>query len=105
MSKPSMALLTAWVLAFERDALRDESIRDGSLWRCLLLSSCVAFFLNVANFLVTLHTSAVTLQVLGARDPSPRRPRPHPDPSPRHDPHLDPSPNPQPKPLALNPNP
>ena len=65
MSKPSMALLTAWVLAFERDALQDESIRDASLWLCVLLSSGVAFFLNVANFLVTLHTSPVTLQVLG----------------------------------------
>ena len=31
----------------------------------MLLSSGVAFFLNVSNFLVTLHTSPVTLQVLG----------------------------------------
>jgi len=31
----------------------------------VLLSSGVAFFLNVSNFLVTLHTSPVTLQVLG----------------------------------------
>ena len=65
MSKPSMWMLTAWVLALERDALYDESIRDGSLWLCILASSWVAFFLNVANFLVTLHTSPVTLQVLG----------------------------------------
>jgi len=53
------------LLLFERDALWDESLRDPSLWLCVLLSSGVAFFLNVSNFLVTLHTSPVTLQVLG----------------------------------------
>lgn len=62
MSKPSILMLTLWVLLLERQALLDQSIRDGSLWLCILLSSVVAFFLNVANFLVTLHTSAVTLQ-------------------------------------------
>jgi len=65
MSKPSVALLTVWVVVLEPGCASDPSIRDGSLWLCVALSSCVAFFLNVANFLVTLHTSAVTLQVLG----------------------------------------
>jgi len=37
MSKPSMALLTAWLLLFERDALWDESLREPSLWLCVLL--------------------------------------------------------------------
>lgn len=34
-------------------------------WALVLLSAVVAFFLNLANFVVTKRTSAVTLQVLG----------------------------------------
>lgn len=65
MSKPSMALLAAWVLLVERDALWEPRLRSAPLWACIGASAAVAFFLNVANFLVTQRTSAVTLQVLG----------------------------------------
>eukprot|EP00038_Savillea_parva_P030873 m.81022 g.81022 ORF g.81022 m.81022 type:complete len:120 (-) comp9384_c0_seq2:300-659(-) len=35
------------------------------LWITLVISSCVAFCMNLCNLLVTFYTSAVTLSVLG----------------------------------------
>ena len=40
------------------------------LWGLILLSGCVSFLLNLANFLVTKYTSAVALQVCGSPHPS-----------------------------------
>lgn len=65
MSWRSALWLACWCLAMERDALHDHTLRDASLWGFLVASSLVAFFLNIAQFLVTKATSAVTLQVLG----------------------------------------
>lgn len=36
-----------------------------AFWLLLLLNSFLAYFVNLTNFLVTKHTSALTLQVLG----------------------------------------
>ncbi|KAK2079689.1 hypothetical protein QBZ16_002084 [Prototheca wickerhamii] len=38
---------------------------DGHFWGLLLLNCLLAYFANLTNFLVTKHTSALTLQVLG----------------------------------------
>ena len=65
MAPRSAACLGIWVLLRERDFLADAVLLDSGLWVCLLASSLVSFFLNVAQFLVTTATSAVTLQVLG----------------------------------------
>eukprot|EP00037_Helgoeca_nana_P022325 m.227936 g.227936 ORF g.227936 m.227936 type:complete len:332 (-) comp25959_c0_seq12:227-1222(-) len=47
-----------------RDPVFFEEGFEG-LWIILLISSCVAFFMNLCNLLVTFYTSAVTLSVLG----------------------------------------
>jgi len=65
MSWRSALWLTGWCVVMERDALHDHALRDAGLWSFLIVSSLVAFFLNIAQFLVTKATSAVTLQVLG----------------------------------------
>eukprot|EP00041_Stephanoeca_diplocostata_P016883 m.334821 g.334821 ORF g.334821 m.334821 type:complete len:142 (-) comp20516_c2_seq3:1615-2040(-) len=38
---------------------------EDGMWVTLAMSSFVAFFMNLCNFLVTFYTSAVTLSVLG----------------------------------------
>lgn len=43
----------------------DLSRRDSKIVWYLLFSSSLAYFVNLTNFLVTKHTSALTLQVLG----------------------------------------
>jgi len=65
MAPRSALCLSGWVLLRERQFVFDEALLDGGLWVCILASSLVSFFLNVANFLVTKATSPVTLQVLG----------------------------------------
>ena len=50
------------------------------LWGLILLSGCVSFLLNLANFLVTKYTSAVALQVCGSPALT-RAPTPTPNPS------------------------
>eukprot|EP00035_Acanthoeca_spectabilis_P008838 m.159140 g.159140 ORF g.159140 m.159140 type:complete len:321 (-) comp14520_c0_seq3:1768-2730(-) len=47
-----------------RDPVFFEEGYEG-LWITLVVSSCVAFFMNLCNLLVTFYTSAVTLSVLG----------------------------------------
>ena len=39
--------------------------KDTTIVWLLLFNSCLAYFVNLTNFLVTKHTSALTLQVLG----------------------------------------
>jgi len=66
--RSSIAPLGAYAALFEYPALHDPLLTGrGSLrlWGLILLSGVIAFFLNLANFLVTKYTSAVTLQVLG----------------------------------------
>lgn len=65
MSQRSAAALFVYALLAERGAAHDDRLRNGRLWGFVVASSLVAFFLNVAQFLVTRATSAVTLQVLG----------------------------------------
>jgi len=65
MSKPAALMLAAWVAVAERGVLSDPLVRSAPLWACILVSAVVSFFLNIAQFLVTKHTSPVTLQVLG----------------------------------------
>eukprot|EP00316_Scyphosphaera_apsteinii_P020657 CAMPEP_0119318728 /NCGR_PEP_ID=MMETSP1333-20130426/47434_1 /TAXON_ID=418940 /ORGANISM="Scyphosphaera apsteinii, Strain RCC1455" /LENGTH=348 /DNA_ID=CAMNT_0007324981 /DNA_START=11 /DNA_END=1057 /DNA_ORIENTATION=- len=65
MSQPACVLLALWVLIAEHEVFVDPKLADKGLWGCMLLSAGVSFFLNVAQFMVTKYTSAVTLQVLG----------------------------------------
>jgi drug/metabolite transporter (DMT)-like permease len=68
MSGCSIVPLGAYVALFEHAALFDPRLRgEGAArrWGLVVLSGCVAFFLNLVNFVVTRQTSAVTLQVLG----------------------------------------
>jgi len=65
MSSRSACALGAWALVMERALLYDAGARSSGLWLCIVGSSLVAFALNLAQFLVTKATSAVTLQVLG----------------------------------------
>jgi hypothetical protein len=37
--------------------------KDFTIFWLLLFNSCLAYFVNLTNFLVTKHTSALTLQV------------------------------------------
>ena len=66
MSGFSVFPLLAYTLLVESPALRDPRLRGQQslrLWGLVLLSGGVSFLLNIANFLVTKRTSAVTLQV------------------------------------------
>lgn len=68
MSGPSVLILGAISAATEHAAFYEERLYTAEaarLWGLILLSGCVSFFLNLANFLVTKYTSAVALQVLG----------------------------------------
>lgn len=67
MSKYSVALLSGYALLTGEvgACLADERVRRPRVAAAVLASGAIAFLLNVANFLVTQYTSAVTLQVLG----------------------------------------
>ncbi len=68
MAGCSIPPLGAYAALFEHAALYDPQLRaQGAArrWALVLLSGVVAFFLNLANFVVTKRTSAVSLQVLG----------------------------------------
>jgi len=65
MAMRSAAALGLWALVMERGLVHDAGARSIGLWLCVGASSVVAFALNLAQFLVTQATSAVTLQVLG----------------------------------------
>ena len=66
MSRSSIVLLGAFSAATEYDAWQDpllwERRKTLRLWGLVWLSGFIAFFLNVANFLVTKYTSPVALQ-------------------------------------------
>ena len=42
---------------------RLPSVAPAAFWGLLFLNSFLAYFVNLTNFLVTKHTSALTLQV------------------------------------------
>lgn len=68
MAGPSIVILSLFSAATEHAAFHEERLytREATrLWGLIVLSGCVSFFLNLANFLVTKYTSAVALQVLG----------------------------------------
>lgn len=78
MSGCSIAPLGVYVVLFEYGFVVDPRLcvfgtslqhacgaGAGRRWALVVLSGCVAFFLNLTNFVVTKKTSAVTLQVLG----------------------------------------
>ncbi|EES18936.1 probable sugar phosphate/phosphate translocator At3g11320 [Sorghum bicolor] len=68
MAPVAVLLLVPATLAMERDAfgvVADLARVDPSFLWILLCNSCLAYFVNLTNFLVTKHTSALTLQVLG----------------------------------------
>ena len=83
MSRESLLPLGLYSSLVEYQAYYDPQLSGPGaprLWGLVLLSGLVSFFLNLANFLVTKHTSAVMLQVLGnvkaARPPRPLSPAP-----------------------------
>jgi len=83
MSRESLLPLGLYSSLVEYQAYYDPQLSGPGaprLWGLVLLSGLVSFFLNLANFLVTKHTSAVMLQVLGnvkaARPPPSPLPRP-----------------------------
>lgn len=65
MAPIAAALLLPVVLFFEIGALQAAVVlgADGHFWGLLLLNCLLAYFANLTNFLVTKHTSALTLQV------------------------------------------
>jgi len=66
MAPVAVLLLVPATLAMERDAfgvVADLARVDPSFLWILLCNSCLAYFVNLTNFLVTKHTSALTLQV------------------------------------------
>jgi len=66
MAPVAVLLLVPATLAMERDAfgvVADLAREDPSFLWILLCNSCLAYFVNLTNFLVTKHTSALTLQV------------------------------------------
>lgn len=67
MAPVAVVALIPTTLFFEPDAaaLAMQLGKDGSFWALLFLNSFLAYFVNLTNFLVTKHTSALTLQVLG----------------------------------------
>ncbi|KAI4348668.1 hypothetical protein L6164_009365 [Bauhinia variegata] len=68
MSPIAVLVLLPAVLIMEPDVM-DVTMSLGrehkSMWLLLLLNSFTAYAANLSNFLVTKHTSALTLQVLG----------------------------------------
>ncbi|KAG5071513.1 hypothetical protein AAZX31_03G068300 [Glycine max] len=58
---PTILLMEGNVIQITMDLAR----KDIRIFWYLLLSSSLAYFVNLTNFLVTKHTSALTLQVLG----------------------------------------
>ena len=76
MSRSSIVLLGAFSAATEYDAWQDpllwERRKTLRLWGLVWLSGFIAFFLNVANFLVTKYTSPVALQA--SAEPTRSRP-------------------------------
>ncbi|KAF6256719.1 plastidic phosphate translocator-like protein 2 [Scenedesmus sp. NREL 46B-D3] len=58
---PMAVLLEPASFAQVHDLIRN---RPGFMWS-LLVNSCIAYLVNLTNFLVTKYTSALTLQVLG----------------------------------------
>ncbi|KAL4425928.1 hypothetical protein ABPG75_009944 [Micractinium tetrahymenae] len=67
MAPVAVVALIPTTLFFEPDAasLAMELGSNGMFWVLLFLNSFLAYFVNLTNFLVTKHTSALTLQVLG----------------------------------------
>lgn len=68
MAPVAVLLLVPATLAMERDAfgvVAGLAREDPSFLWLLLCNSCLAYFVNLTNFLVTKHTSPLTLQVLG----------------------------------------
>ncbi|EFN57667.1 hypothetical protein CHLNCDRAFT_20807 [Chlorella variabilis] len=67
MAPVAVVALIPTTLFFEPDAptLAMELGQNGTFWMLLFLNSFLAYFVNLTNFLVTKHTSALTLQVLG----------------------------------------
>lgn len=45
--------------------MRLPTVAPAAFWALLFLNSFLAYFVNLTNFLVTKHTSALTLQVRG----------------------------------------
>ncbi|KAL4435609.1 hypothetical protein ABPG77_002572 [Micractinium sp. CCAP 211/92] len=67
MAPAAAAFLVPMTLFFEPNSLAQarELGKAGAFWVLLLLNSAMAWAANLTNFLVTKHTSALTLQVLG----------------------------------------
>ncbi|XP_020215855.1 probable sugar phosphate/phosphate translocator At3g11320 [Cajanus cajan] len=68
MAPIAMMVLLPATLLMEGNVIRittDLARKDIRIFWYLLLSSSLAYFVNLTNFLVTKHTSALTLQVLG----------------------------------------
>ncbi|XP_015692779.2 probable sugar phosphate/phosphate translocator At3g11320 [Oryza brachyantha] len=68
MAPVAVILLIPATLIMERDALSMVTVlvrEDPSFIWILLCNSSLAYFVNLTNFLVTKHTSPLTLQVLG----------------------------------------
>ncbi|TKY63414.1 sugar phosphate/phosphate translocator [Spatholobus suberectus] len=68
MAPIAMMVLLPATLLMERNVIWitiDLARKDIRIFWYLLLSSSLAYFVNLTNFLVTKHTSALTLQVLG----------------------------------------
>jgi len=68
MAPRALCLLSLLLLLLERDAptVAWRAARDQPRFGLLLLLNCLAAVcMNLSNFLVTKHTSALTLQVLG----------------------------------------
>jgi drug/metabolite transporter (DMT)-like permease len=73
MSGPSVVILSLFSAATEYEALWEQRLYEpeaAHLWGLIVLSGCVSFMLNLANFLVTKYTSAIALQVRGNPNPS-----------------------------------
>ncbi|EXB89967.1 putative sugar phosphate/phosphate translocator [Morus notabilis] len=68
MAPIAVAFLVPATMLMEKDALEftiDIAKKDLKIVWYLLFNSSLAYFVNLTNFLVTQHTSALTLQVLG----------------------------------------
>ncbi|XP_054800946.1 UDP-URONIC ACID TRANSPORTER 1-like [Prosopis cineraria] len=68
MSPIAVVVLVPAVLIMEPDVIDVTTAlgrENKSMWILLLLNSVTAYVANLSNFLVTKHTSALTLQVLG----------------------------------------
>lgn len=67
MAHVATIALVPITLYFEPDALSNALIlgQEAGFWPLLFFNSFLAYFVNLTNFLVTKHTSALTLQVIG----------------------------------------